>query len=177
MWWFFWIVWIVGVLIVLAYAAVLPFGAPFLPTLKGPTTEALDLIDLKPGQTFIDLGCGDGRVLIIAAQRGLKAIGYELNPFLVVYAWLRTRRYGGKVKIRWANFWRADLSKVDGVFVFLVDHYMGRLDKMLTKYSKNHQIKLVSHAFKIPGKKPIAQKGALFLYLYNPPTQNIAGDA
>lgn len=166
MWWIFWVVWAVGVLIVLAYAFVLPFGAPFLPTLKNQSSEALDLLDLKPGQVFVDLGSGDGRLLALAASRGLRAIGYELNPFLVIYSWLRTRRYGRRVKIKWTSFWRADLSDADGVFVFLIGHYMKRLDKLLIRHSEEHQIKLVSNSFKIPGKKPLRRKGALYLYVY-----------
>src|SRR3989344_8091828 len=97
LWWFFWVVWIIGVLLVLAYAFVLPFGAPFLPTFKKQSSEALDLLDLKPGQVFVDLGCGDGRLLELAAARGLRAVGYELNPFLALYACGRTRRYGRRV--------------------------------------------------------------------------------
>ena len=168
MWWIFWVVWVIGVLLVLAYAAVLPFGAPFLPTLKRQSTEALDLLDLKAGQTFVDLGCGDGRLLALAAERGLKAVGYELNPFLATYAWFRTRRHGFRVKVKWRSFWSADLSDADGVFVFLIGHYMKRLDKLLVRHSQNRQIKVVSHAFKIPGKKPLRKEGALYLYLYEP---------
>ena len=168
MWWIFWVVWAIGVLMVLAYAFVLPFGAPFLPTLKRQSSEALDLLGLKAGQVFVDLGCGDGRLLAIAASRGLNAVGYELNPFLAFYAWLRTRRYGRRVKVKWANFWRADLSDTDGVFVFLIGHFMRRLDKLLSQYSNDRQIKLVSNSFKIPGKEPLRQKGALLLYVYKP---------
>src|SRR5581483_2965760 len=164
--WIFWAVWIVGILLVLAYGAVLPFGAPFVPTLKKQSSQALDLIDLKPGQTFIDLGCGDGRLIADAASRGLKAIGYELNPFLAFFAWSRTRRYGKQVKVRWGNFWRADLSEADGVFVFLIGHYMKRLDRLLTRCSSDHQIRLVSNAFKVPGRKLSGKKGPLFLYVY-----------
>lgn len=166
MWWIFWVVLIIGVLLVLSYGAVLPFGAPFLPTLKKQSADALDLLELKTGQIFVDLGCGDGRLLSLAASRGLKAIGYELNPFLVAYAWLTTRRYGRLVSVRWGNFWHADLSDVDGLFVFLIGHHMKRLDRLISKYSRTHQIRLVSHAFKIPGKKPAAKRGALLLYIY-----------
>ena len=169
LWWFFWVVWIIGVLLVLAYAFVLPFGAPFLPTFKKQSSEALDLLDLKPGQVFVDLGCGDGRLLVLAAARGLKAVGYELNPFLAFYAWVRTRRYGRRVKVKLGNFWHADLSDADGVFVFLIGHWMQRLDKLLSKYSKKHQIKLVSNSFKVPGKKPLRKRGPLFLYVYPAP--------
>lgn len=166
MWWIFWVVWALGLLLVLAYAFVLPFGAPYLPTLKKQSSDALDLLDLKPGQIFVDLGCGDGRLLTLAASRGLHAVGYELNPFLALYAWARTRRHGRRVKVIWGNFWQADLSNTDGVFVFLIGHFMKRLDNLLSQYSTNRQIKLVSHAFKIPGKRPRAKNGALYLYIY-----------
>lgn len=164
--WVFWVVWGIGVLVFLAYGAVLPFGAPFLPTLDKPSTDALDMLELKPGQTFVDLGCGDGRMLEAAAKRGLSAVGYELNPFLFIYAWLRTRRYGRMVKVKFRNFWYADLSHADGIFVFLLDRFMPKLDKMMLRYSKHREVRLVSHAFKIPGKKPVRKKGAMMLYIY-----------
>lgn len=165
LWWFFWIVWALGLLIILAYAFVLLFGAPFIPTLKAQRDQALDLLNLRRGQLFVDLGCGDGRMLALAASRGLKAIGYELNPFLALYAWLTTRRYGRSVKVVWGNFWHADLSKADGVFVFLIGHYMKKLDSLLSR-SKGRQIKLVSNAFKVPGRRHVKKSGPMFLYVY-----------
>jgi SAM-dependent methyltransferase len=166
LWWVFWIVWVIGLLIILTYAIVLPFGAPYLPTMKKQREEALDLLAPKPGQTFVDLGCGDGRMLALAASRGLKAIGYELNPFLALYAWITTRRYRKQVKVKLANFWHADLSSADGVFVFLIDHFMRRLDNLMRRSVHGRQLKLVSYSFKIPAKKPARQRGALFLYVY-----------
>lgn len=164
--WFFWMVWGIGLALILAYAFVLPFGAPFIPTHQKQSDKVFDLLRLKPGQLFIDLGSGDGRLLVAAAERNLQAVGYELNPFLWFYSWLRTRRYGRRVKVRLANFWRADLECADGVFVFLIGHRMKRLDRVLAKQSANRQIKLVSHAFKIPGKKPLKKSGAMYLYVY-----------
>ena len=96
----FWAVWSLAVLLILAYGFVIPFGAPFLPTMKKDRETALDLLDLKPGQLFIDLGSGDGSLLMLAAQKGLRAEGYEINPFLWLYSWLRTRRYGRRVKVK-----------------------------------------------------------------------------
>ena len=153
-------------LMVLLFGFVLFFGAPYLPTLKKPGSDAFDLLALKPGQTFVDLGCGDGRMLSAAASRGLKAVGYELNPLLALYAWLHTRRFRGMVKVRCANFWRADLSGADGVFVFLIGHFMERLDNKLSGQARDRDIKLVSNAFEIPGKKPARRKGGLLLYVY-----------
>ena len=50
----------------------------------------LDDAKIKPGSVYIELGCGDGRLVRGAAKRGAKAIGYELNPMLWAYAWVRS---------------------------------------------------------------------------------------
>src|SRR3972149_3060354 len=44
--------------------------------------RALDLADVRPGTRFLDLGCGDGRVLVAAARRGAEVRGMEINPRL-----------------------------------------------------------------------------------------------
>ncbi len=144
---------------------VIAFGAPFLPTLKPQVPIALDLADLKPGQTLLELGSGDGRILAEAARRGLTAIGYELNPLLVAYSWLLTRKYRKKVKIIWGNYWRKPLPPANGIFVFLLQPYMQKLDKKITQ-DFDKPVKLVSFAFTVPGKKPVATKSGLFLYRY-----------
>jgi SAM-dependent methyltransferase len=162
---FFWIVWFSAILLILAYGSVLMFGAPYFPSLKPHIAAALDLLKLKKGQVVYDLGCGDGRFLKAAAQQGIKSVGYELNPFVFAYAWLTTRRYRKLVKIRWGNFWKADISKADAVFVFLLDKYMPQLDDKLKAEGKKGLI-LASHTFKIPGKKPLAKKYGVFLYKY-----------
>ncbi|MBI2592435.1 class I SAM-dependent methyltransferase [Candidatus Saccharibacteria bacterium] len=161
-----WTGWMLGLLLILAYSFVLFFGAPYLPTMKKQREEALDLLGLTAGQTLVDLGSGDGRLLALAAERGFRAVGYEINPFLFVYSWLRTRRYGWRVKIRLQSFWQADLSQADGVFVFLIAHHMGRLDKLLSARNSKQALKVVSHAFPIPGKQPFKRSGSLFLYIY-----------
>lgn len=151
--------------LVLLFGFVLLFGAPYLPTRKKQTEAALDLLDLKKGETLYELGCGDGRVLKLAARRGLQAVGYELNPLLVLIAWLHTYRYRKQVKVVWGNFWRADLSRADGVFVFLLDRFMDKLDKKLAREVRK-PLKLVSFAFKIPDKKIEKYRDGMFLYKY-----------
>jgi len=164
--WLFWIVWSIAILMVISYALTIPFGAIYIPTIKDERQKALDLLDLKPGQTFVDLGSGDGTMLILAAQRGWKAIGYELNPFLAIVSWLRTRRYGRHVKVRLGNFWKADVSNADGIFVFLITHHMKRLDRFLIKQARQKDLKVVSNSFEIPGRKYSKKSGPMFLYIY-----------
>ncbi|HET8991762.1 MAG TPA: hypothetical protein VFN31_01875 [Candidatus Saccharimonadales bacterium] len=152
-------------IILICFAGVLLFGAPYLPTLAPQVESALKLADLKPGQTILELGCGDGRVLIAAAQSGINSIGYELNPLLAFIAWLRTRRYGARVKVVWGNFWQAEWPATDGIFVFLLDRYMKRLDKRCIQYN-NKPLKLVSFAFKVPNRKPDKVANGVYLYVY-----------
>jgi hypothetical protein len=158
---------LIGLLLVVfvAFVFVIAFGAPYLPTLSPQVTTALDLIDLKPGETLLELGSGDGRILVAAAERGLNAIGYELNPLLVAYSWLRTRKYEGRVRVVWGNFWRKPLPPAEGIFTFLLNRYMTKLEAKILQ--ENPKTKLVSFAFQIPGRTPAKTKNGIFLYTFD----------
>lgn len=157
---------VVCAVLFVCFVFVIAFGAPFLPILKPEMYKALDLIDLKPGQTLLELGSGDGRVLIEAAKRGINSVGYELNPLLVIYSWVLTRKYRKHIKIVWGNYWHKKLPEADGVFVFLLQPYMERLDKKIHQSFKR-PVKLVSFVFTIPNKKPTKRTKGIFLYQYN----------
>lgn len=157
---------IIVIVLLVAFAGVLLVGAPYLPTLRSQTETALDLLDLRPGQTLLELGSGDGRVLIAAAQRGWQVVGIELNLLLVIISWLRTRRYRRQIKIVWGDFWRTPWPTADGVFVFLLRKYMPKLDSRLRQTGQ--PVRLVSFAFAIPGREPDEQKNNVLLYRYKP---------
>jgi SAM-dependent methyltransferase len=159
------LIWLVLGLVFLVFGLIPLKGAPYLPSLRAHQRAAFDLLQLKPGQTVVDLGSGDGRFLKAAAKRGYYAIGYELNPFMFAISWLITRRYFNRVKIHFGNFWKADISQADAVYVFLFDRYMKQLDAKLKKEAKTG-LKLASHTFKIPGKKIIRQDYGVYLYKY-----------
>lgn len=161
-------IWLAIVLLVVigCFAAVLINGAPYLPTLRPQIGAALELADLKPGQTMIELGAGDGRVAMAAASRGYKVIAYELNPLLAALMWVRTRRYRQSVKIVWGDFWRHPLPPAEAIFTFLLPKYMSRLDeKIHNDYAQ--PVRLVSFAFKIPDRSIDAEKDGVFLYKYH----------
>jgi 16S rRNA A1518/A1519 N6-dimethyltransferase RsmA/KsgA/DIM1 with predicted DNA glycosylase/AP lyase activity len=126
---------------------------------------ALKLAALKPGQTLLELGCGDGKVLIAAAEQGLNVVGYELNPLLVIVAWLRTRRYRSQVRIIWGDFWRKPWPPAEGIFTFLLPKYMPKLHKKVMQY-EHKPVKLVSFAFTVPGKQAAAEQQGVYLYTY-----------
>ena len=156
---------LVFVLIFYSFGIGVFFGAPYLPTLAKQRETALELLDLKAGQTLYDLGCGDGRMLKAAARHGLNAVGYEMSPILVLMARAINWRYRKQVKVVLGNYWNADISGADGIFVFLLDKYMPKLDKKISALHK--PIRLASYTFKIPGKEPIAKREAVFLYEYS----------
>jgi hypothetical protein len=156
---------IVILVLVVLFGFVILFGAPYLPTLNKQTKEALDLLDLKPGQTLLELGSGDGRVLRAAAKRGIKAIGYEINPLLVVWSLIACWRYRSLVRVRWANFWTVKLPNAEGVYTFLLQRYMANLDAKIIN-DMNKGTKLVSFGFHIPDKRSAMESDALYLYNY-----------
>jgi len=151
--------------IVLFFGLVVLVGAPYLPSKRKQIETAFELLELKKGQTLLELGCGDGRVLGVAAEKGIKAIGYELNPILVLIAKISNLKHKNLVSVRWGNYWRADLPKTEGIYVFLLDKYMDKLDQKIKK-NRLTPTRLASFAFKIPHKKASRGKDGVFLYIY-----------
>ena len=58
-------------------------GAVYYPTKKSTIKQILSLANINSKDTLIDLGSGDGRILIAAAKLGIYSIGYEINSLLV----------------------------------------------------------------------------------------------
>lgn len=139
-------------------------GAPYVPTHAHQVELALDLLDLKPGEALVDVGSGDGRVLIAAAKRGLYATGYEINPLLCAISWLRSRRYGSKVRVVWSDVWgRRFPENTKGVFVFTMGRYMPKLEAKL-RVEQFRGVRLVSYGFELPNHRPLKKQGAVILY-------------
>ncbi len=156
---------IISVSIGSVFVFVIFFGAPFLPSHHKQIDEALDMLYLRPGQTLLELGSGDGRVLLAAAKRGIVVIGYELNPILAGYSYLVTRRYRHLVTVKCANFWKTPLRDCDAIYTFLMKPYMVKLDAKIAAETLQ-PLKLLSISFSVTGRKAVKQSNGLFLYLY-----------
>lgn len=151
--------------VIFLFGFVLLFGAPYLPTLKPQIHTALDLLDLKPGDTMLELGSGDGRVLKAAAERGWYAVGYELNPLLVLFSYVYTWKYRSLVTVKWGNALTADWPTAQGIYIFGLDKIMSKLHTKIVQYP-HKPLALVSFNFIIPGKKPQRTEGNVRLYSY-----------
>ncbi|XP_076336508.1 ATP synthase subunit C lysine N-methyltransferase isoform X3 [Tachypleus tridentatus] len=98
---------------------------PYVPATTKQVTNvmtALRLYCVKEG-TVVDLGSGDGRIVIEAAKQGYTAHGVELNLWLILYSRFKALVSGvsQKTSFKRQNLWKIDLSKYKGVIIFGVD--------------------------------------------------------
>ena len=139
------------IIYVLSAALVLPItqGALYVSTSRKKITAFIDAVPMKTDQKLVDLGCGDGRVLREARRRyGVRTIGYEINPL----AYLKARFFSfgsSNIKIKYQDFWKADLSGADVVFCYLYPDVMKKLAAKLKSGLKPGAI-VVSSNFPLP---------------------------
>jgi hypothetical protein len=157
---------LVLICVILVFGFVVFVGPPYLPTLRVQINAALDLLDLKEGQTLLELGSGDGRVMLAAAKRGLRVVGIELNPLLVIWTYIVTFKYRKQVRIIWGSYWGPPWPRADAVFTFMLPKYMTKLAARMQQWRQEEHTKLASFAFTIPGKEPVATREGVYLYEY-----------
>jgi len=149
------------------YINVLQLGAIYYPTPDSAVTQMLKLSRTGPQDTLIDLGSGDGRILLAAARLGAVTIGYEINPFLI---WLsRHRIHQAKLDkmatVYWKSFWQADFRQATVVTVYLLPHLMNRLQRLLEK-EINHPIRLVTNDYPFRKLSPAKHYHQIYLYYF-----------
>ena len=105
--------------------------------------------------------------MLAAAERGLKVIGIELNPLLVITSLIVTRKYRKQVRVIWGTYWGAPWPRADGIFTFMLPRYMSKLDERITEWLPPEKtVRLASFAFAIPDKEPIKEREGVYLYEY-----------
>lgn len=146
---------LVVVLIALALlaSAALATAAPWLPTWHKDIGRILELINLKPGQKFYDLGCGDGRLICAAGSAGAQAVGLELSliPYLLARARIMFKK--NTAQILFKDFFRVNLNDADAVYLFLTPPVMLKIKTKLEAELKPGA-KVVSYHFAIPDWPP-----------------------
>ena len=146
-------VWILLSIIILAFGAGAIYGAPWVPAFSRDLDELLDRAHVKKDTRFIDLGCGDGKLLLAAARRGAEVTGYEINPFLWAIAWLRLLPFGNRAHVRLGSYWGHNLKNYDVIWLYLIDHYMPRMSRKLAAEA-SAQSYVISYIFEFAHIKP-----------------------
>jgi ubiquinone/menaquinone biosynthesis C-methylase UbiE len=130
--------------------------APFIASPQPIVDRMLDLAEVKPGDVVFDLGCGDGRVLITAAQRyKARGVGIELSSNLVRMTNDNVKRLNldNQVKITQGSLLDMDLQAADVVILYLDTGANDMLKPKLEKQLKPGA-RVVSHDFEVRGWKP-----------------------
>jgi predicted RNA methylase len=127
--------------------------APYIPTPQNIVERMLEAGRVKPGDMVYDLGSGDGRIVITAAQKfGARAVGVEIRADLVRMAQERIHSLGLDERVRMLedSALRIDLSPADVVIMCLMTNSNERMKPNLEKYLK-HGARVVSNEFPIRG--------------------------
>lgn len=147
-------------------------GAPYVPTQQRELAEAFDeLRPLGKGDVVLDIGSGDGVVLRAAALRGAQAVGYELNPLLVVISRLRVRQVKPRPRVELRNLWAAQFpDDVTVVYTFGESRDITKLYRKVEQEATRlgRPLEFVSYGFAVPGVEPVRQHRAHFLYHVSP---------
>lgn len=153
--------------------------APYLPTPQVVVDRMLNAAAVRPGEILYDLGCGDGRVVITAAQKfRARAVGIEIQPLLAKSTAKRVADLGleSLVKIVQGNVMTYDLSPADIVTLFLLTSSNEKLRPVFDR-SLKPGARVVSYAFEIPGWQPVlresfqVEKMIHTIYLYEVPAK------
>ena len=147
--------------------------APWVPSRSRDLARIFKLADLRSGQTFYDLGCGDGKVVFYAGSHyKVKAIGLEIAWPLFLICRLKQLLFRGRAKIdfKYKNLYKENLSSADVVYFFGIPKSLNQkfFDKLKSELKPG--TKIISYAFRLADwtprliDKPTANDLPIYLY-------------
>ena len=130
--------------------------APYVASPARVVDLMLEMARIKPGETVYDLGSGDGRIVIAAAEKyKAKAVGVEISPKLVASATAEIEKAGlsGQARVIQGDVLQTDFTGADVVTMYLETQLNAQLRPRLEKFLKPGA-RVVSHDYPVPGWKP-----------------------
>jgi len=133
---------------------------PYVPTPQAVVDKMLDMAQVKAGDTVIDLGSGDGRIMITAAQRhGAQGFGVEIDPRLVQRSNEEARRLGiaDRVKFLRQDLFNTDFHEANVLTLYLLpDVNLALRPKILAELKPGTRV--VSHDYDMREWRPDAEQ-------------------
>jgi ubiquinone/menaquinone biosynthesis C-methylase UbiE len=122
---------------------------PYVPTRAQVVEEMLRMAAVKPGDVVYDLGCGDGRIVIMAVEKfGARGVGIDIDPKRIEEARANASRAGvaDRAEFRLGNLFDADIRAATVVTLYLLPEVNLRLKpKLLRDLAPGTRV--VSHDF------------------------------
>lgn len=142
---------------------------PYVPTPRRVVTAMLDLAELTPEDYLFDLGSGDGRIPIMAAQRGARGLGVDIDPNRIAESNAAALLAGveARARFRRQDLFDTPLREATVVTMYLLPGINMRLrPRLLTELRPG--TRLVTHAFTLGDWRPDAQRvvDAANIYLW-----------
>ena len=126
---------------------------PFAPTPHDVVEHILAIADPRQDEVLYDLGSGDGRIVVKAAEEHkCRAVGVEIDPTLYELSKGKIGRLGVKAEILHGDFYRVDFGDADVVVLYLLPDALRRLRPRLLNLRRGARI--ICHDFPLPGVKP-----------------------
>ena len=145
-----------GLAACLARADELEWQAPFITTPDEIVVRMLEMAGTHADDTVLDLGSGDGRIVIAAASRfGARGLGIELDGALVEKSRANARAAGVEERVRFeqGDVLVADIARASVVTVYLLPALMGQLQsRFVNELAPGTRV--VSHSFGMAGWRP-----------------------
>jgi ubiquinone/menaquinone biosynthesis C-methylase UbiE len=147
------------------FPIVLFFGGPYVVTREEYGLKMVELTKPKKGEKMLDLGSGDGRIVITFAKLGINAYGYEINPHLVSISKkkIAQENLNSHAFVSCKNFWHEDLSNFDIVTIYPAGFMVRELEKKLKRELRSGT-RIVLNGFKLPNWELKASSGQVYLY-------------
>ncbi|XP_012683385.1 protein FAM173B-like [Clupea harengus] len=171
---------VVGGSLVALYAVTGPFVAPalrkiclpFVPATSVQVENVFKVLQQRTG-SLVDIGSGDGRIVIAAAKKGFRAVGFELNPWLVWYSRYRAWREGvhHSTSFYISDLWKVSFAQYSNVVIFGVPQMMEKLEDKLGRELQS-SARVVACRFPFPSWVPddTAGEGIDTVWVYDAKT-------
>jgi hypothetical protein len=119
----------------------------WVPTPESLIQAMLDIAKVTPEDYVMDLGSGDGRIVIAAAKRGARAVGFEYNPDMVALSRRNAEKAGVSDKATFVNadIFESDFSKATVITMYLLPQLNLKLRPTILGLKAGTRV--VSHAF------------------------------